>query len=55
LDLFEEVYFLLDKCSKWGETCACSDEDHFFPFHRISKGGFPQFSSKLFGVSQEML
>ena len=55
LDLLEEVNFLLDECSKWGETCACSDEDHFFPFHRISKGGFPQFSSKLFGVSQEML
>lgn len=55
LVLLEKVYFLLNKCSKWGETCACSDEDHFFPFHRISKGGFPQLSPKLFRVSKEML
>ena len=55
LDLLEQVNFFLNESSKRSETCASSNENNFLPFHSISKCRFPQFSSKLFRLPQEML
>ncbi len=55
LSLLEVEHFLLDVPSERCQTCPRSHEDHLFPSHSVSKGGFTQLCPDLSWNGYEIL